>query len=105
RLIRRPPRSPLFPYTTLFDLAARASGADRPRQVTQLRPVPRLVGEPEAVVLAVGHRKPETLRVALQPEEGVRSIEARGERPGARRRDVHGFASMVLAEAGSRVHP
>src|SRR5256885_5950151 len=36
-MIRRPPRSTLFPYTTLFRSAARASHRPRPRQPSPRR--------------------------------------------------------------------
>src|SRR3712207_7268384 len=50
-MIRRPPRSTLFPYTTLFRSGPRSLGAvaalrDRARQRDRVDPVHRLPGEP-----------------------------------------------------------
>src|SRR3712207_8907417 len=68
-MIRRPPRSTLFPYTTLFrSQAAREGDPDRHR-------LPQQVGErdrdPEAGVEAAGEEEPRVQEVALAREEVV----------------------------------
>src|SRR5437667_4275699 len=45
-MIRRPPRSPLFPYTTLFRSGLLLDGAHEPFG-RHLQPAPRLLGEPQ----------------------------------------------------------
>src|SRR2546425_2443436 len=46
-MIRRPPRSTLFPYTTLFRSPVRASGAPEGREVPRETAAPRRVGRSE----------------------------------------------------------
>ena len=64
-----------------------------------LRPMPRLVLEAEAVVVPVRHAETEFLGVRLQPLERRRAVELRRQRPRSRRRDVDGAARVVLAES------
>src|SRR3712207_7150728 len=65
-MIRRPPRSTLFPYTTLFRSAAalrharggpRHGGGAPPARFPPARPVGRLVGHPHRPPLHAGDRK------------------------------------------------
>src|SRR3712207_8900319 len=79
-MIRRPPRSTLFPYTTLFRSGLAASGR-RPR-ARDLRP--RL---PRARVLA---RRDEALHVAL------RHREERGDRKSTRLNSSHANISYAV---------
>src|SRR5947207_7074702 len=53
-MIRRPPRSTLFPYTTLFRSRGREDGADCPHRVTRDRPDRDLGASRE---VTVGDRK------------------------------------------------
>src|SRR3989449_11165130 len=53
-MIRRPPRSPLFPYTTLFRSRDRARGAHRPRLEAGGRWRPLEIGEPRDLARGQG---------------------------------------------------
>src|SRR3712207_7414865 len=55
-MIRRPPRSTLFPYTTLFRSAGLAGEAGRRRGGVRVRPVHR--GRARRVALRAGRRDP-----------------------------------------------
>src|SRR3990167_5069700 len=55
-MIRRPPRSTLFPYTTLFRSRAGTAGGGRPRQVRRVRPVsPPVPPDPKSKRLNSSH--------------------------------------------------
>src|SRR2546421_7181458 len=70
-MIRRPPRSTLFPYTTLFRSLVRKLGMLRPVRGEELRPArPRLRAAPahaggEVLPDAVGNEKLRILRPAV----------------------------------------
>src|SRR5258707_9279662 len=78
-MIRRPPRSTLFPYTTLFRSAPRALkrlGYDR----EQVREIVEFVDEQDTIEGAP-HLKPEHLPIfdcAFKPAQGSRSIHYSG---------------------------
>src|SRR3712207_7783032 len=77
-MIRRPPRSPLFPYTTLF----RSGDARLGRRV---EPVRRLVEHDHVGVVEEGSGEGDELRLAgrqaVAPgDEGVQAIRERGHR-------------------------
>src|SRR5437763_3659230 len=63
-MIRRPPRSTLFPYTTLFRSRRHLARCDQPRQLRPLRLRPQVEGP----ALAVGQE-------GIGPALGVRSEE------------------------------
>src|SRR2546429_5894400 len=91
-MIRPPPRSTLFPYTTLF-----RSRLDlrRPREARALRPrhrLPRGVGRPRGVLGRPGRGDPEPAR--------VRPLQAGG---GAR--EAPGRSEEHTSELQSRLHP
>src|SRR2546430_17721376 len=90
-MIRRPPRSTLFPYTTLFRSHVRAAGADlidlHVRAVQRRRQAPRLErlrlpielrdaalephAEPDVLVLVEPHAEDSGWRAPLQLRDGV----------------------------------
>src|SRR5256885_3622610 len=66
-MIRRPPRSTLFPYTTLFRSA--------PDQQRGARPVPVVLGRQTRHALDDPRRLPESLEVTADPVEGMQDVE------------------------------
>src|SRR5258708_31451629 len=71
-MIRRPPRSTLFPYTTLFRSARRAHG------LVGASPVERGKGDDEAHLRAPGRRQHQTreLEGALRSEEHTSELQS-----------------------------
>src|SRR3712207_8644147 len=70
-MIRRPPRSTLFPYTTLFRSAAAA--ARRPRAAARL---PRAGGARRRRARLEG-RRPHRLRLGVRSEEHTSELQSR----------------------------
>src|SRR2546422_7987424 len=71
-MIRRPPRSTLFPYTTLFRALARRSGADRSLGRRHAR-----VGDPLAAAALQFLRDPDGREPATALEDGAPRPDAR----------------------------
>src|SRR2546430_11825439 len=71
-MIRRPPRSALFPYTTLFRSAARGLGGVRRRQ--QCAAVPRFRGRPvhHGYRPARGRRRADHLTTVITDRKSTR---------------------------------
>src|SRR2546425_9319137 len=82
-MIRRPPRSTLFPYTTLFRSRELVDGAPRHRQVAvrqrevpaQVRPVERGLQGHEGVEV-FGHLPEEEVAVAARSEEHTSELQS-----------------------------
>src|SRR3712207_8017929 len=87
-MIRRPPRSTLFPYTTLFRSDARGI---RPQHRQRQQPDVRKEGEPEEEAGARGQRR-ETEQVAAVDER----CEADGDRKSTRLNSSHANISYAV---------
>src|SRR3712207_8112526 len=74
-MIRRPPRSTLFPYTTLFRSRPRARAVSRADDQRQADPLPR---DPRALEPDAAHRA-----------RGAEDLEQGGDRVGALRSEEH----------------
>src|SRR3712207_6942068 len=68
-MIRRPPRSTLFPYTTLFRSNAQAAAPEAPKHVQKLDSLGR--------AYATGKRKDAVARVWIKPGSGKIVINGR----------------------------
>src|SRR3712207_8905676 len=80
-MIRRPPRSTLFPYTTLFRSSSEAPGASRPKTVTA---APPSGARPSASVrsgvqasCATGKEKPSGITPTTRSEEHTSELQSR----------------------------
>src|SRR3712207_8537480 len=78
-MIRRPPRSTLFPYTTLFRSTQQGVHRHLPAAPTPLVPPPHTVrGPPQGCVLEeVGRCRPVTLPVSPRSEEHTSELQSR----------------------------
>src|SRR2546430_7587612 len=99
-MIRRPPRSTLFPYTTLF----RSVEAERGDDQTQLRDVvredrvrPARLREPLQSGKRVAEQLPADLRVDVEPPRDVGKLEsARRDRKSTRLNSSHSQISYAV---------
>src|SRR2546422_3383022 len=91
-MIRRPPRSTLFPYTTLFRSVGTDTGRDRQLQLRCLRDaLGRQVGGPE------GLRNNDIGVSEFAFEDGVGAVFVRGkDRKSTRLNSSHGYISYAV---------
>src|SRR2546430_4569559 len=94
-MIRRPPRSTLFPYTTLFRslarrerLAERAAGARRVRRDVRARRE-----RPEAVLEARAQERQHAAGLAVEAAPEPDQLVVPGARPGEPHGGFHGFGA------------
>src|SRR5688572_31063012 len=72
-MIRRPPRSTLFPYTTLFRSSGSAPGRDRGR-LAGLPPADRLVGDRKSTRLNSSHSQISYAVFCLKKKNGNNGV-------------------------------
>src|SRR2546430_15997595 len=96
-MIRRPPRSTLFPYTTLFRSLRPLRDPQRARGIVQCRgPLPGVpLGHAERLYRSGGRPRPRRLPPCLPPDQ---SVGGGGDLPPAARRPHTGRAPDPLAE-------
>src|SRR2546422_5319552 len=93
-MIRRPPRSTLFPYTTLFRSQAGRGGADSRYAQERGREPARLLGLPERAGRPARLRPGGSRR--LPGRRKAEQVEGEGDRKSTRLNSSHGYISYAV---------
>src|SRR2546430_10464271 len=107
-MIRRPPRSTLFPYTTLFRSRVRGRDVDeriRRRDVDEPPDRVAIRGELDADPSALPPQRPVELRPRLRLEPGVSDLVARSEEHTSELQSQSNLVCRLLLEKKNDEHP